>query len=256
MALDSATYLADFVTTNPPGSDNVSQGDDHLRLIKTVLQNTFPTTSGVFTALAHTWTVAQTFSLATAGAVPLVVISTEAGAALGPIVSIYRNSASPADADVGGGIQFHGKDSAGNQTIFAQVHALFDDITNPEEDGSLHFSVVTAGTLTSALIVSTYGLELPSAAAIDFASGNVTITHATDELTIVVDAGLEIQFFDDSVVIGGDVVIVEDKDSAADLFNTIIATVANASELNRSTDYILIRVGGTWKRITVATLLD
>ncbi len=43
MPLESATHISDFVLTNPVGaSDNRSAGDDHLRLIKTVLQTTFP----------------------------------------------------------------------------------------------------------------------------------------------------------------------------------------------------------------------
>jgi len=42
MGLESATYLASLTTTNPPTSDNVAQGDDHIRLLKTVLKNTFP----------------------------------------------------------------------------------------------------------------------------------------------------------------------------------------------------------------------
>ena len=47
MALETGTYLADFVASNPVGStDAKSQGDDHLRLIKTLLQNTFPTMAG------------------------------------------------------------------------------------------------------------------------------------------------------------------------------------------------------------------
>lgn len=40
MGLESGTYVEDLVVTNPPGSDTKSQGDDHLRLIKTVLKNT------------------------------------------------------------------------------------------------------------------------------------------------------------------------------------------------------------------------
>jgi len=31
MALESGTYLDDLVNTNPTATDNVSQGDDHLR---------------------------------------------------------------------------------------------------------------------------------------------------------------------------------------------------------------------------------
>ena len=42
MALESATYVSGLVATNPTGSDSISQGDDHLRLIKPVLKNTFP----------------------------------------------------------------------------------------------------------------------------------------------------------------------------------------------------------------------
>jgi len=42
MGLESATYIEDLVVTNPPGNDLRSQGDDHIRLIKQVLKNTFP----------------------------------------------------------------------------------------------------------------------------------------------------------------------------------------------------------------------
>ena len=42
MALESATFISGLVNTNPNGSDSISQGDDHLRLIKTVLKNTLP----------------------------------------------------------------------------------------------------------------------------------------------------------------------------------------------------------------------
>jgi|TARA_Y100000031_G_C8137869_1_gene346151 hypothetical protein len=42
MALESATYISGLVDTNPSGSDSISQGDDHLRLIKDVLKNSFP----------------------------------------------------------------------------------------------------------------------------------------------------------------------------------------------------------------------
>tara|TARA_R110002020_G_scaffold43651_1_gene126652 strand:- start:1977 stop:3161 length:1185 start_codon:yes stop_codon:yes gene_type:complete len=43
MGLESATYISQLVDTNPTTSDPVSQGDDHLRLIKSVLQDQFTT---------------------------------------------------------------------------------------------------------------------------------------------------------------------------------------------------------------------
>jgi hypothetical protein len=42
MALESGTYIKDLVSTNPPGTDAISQGDDHLRLIKSTIQASFP----------------------------------------------------------------------------------------------------------------------------------------------------------------------------------------------------------------------
>lgn len=44
MGLESATKLSELVTTNPVVGDPVSEGDDHIRLLKTVLVNltTFP----------------------------------------------------------------------------------------------------------------------------------------------------------------------------------------------------------------------
>lgn len=42
MALETATYIEDLVDTNPTGTDNINAGDDHLRLIKSVLQSQFP----------------------------------------------------------------------------------------------------------------------------------------------------------------------------------------------------------------------
>lgn len=42
MPLETASYIADLVATNPLSSDAVGQGDDHLRLLKSTLQATFP----------------------------------------------------------------------------------------------------------------------------------------------------------------------------------------------------------------------
>ena len=41
MTIETATYINDLQPLQPPAGDPVSQGDDHLRLIKQVLQNTF-----------------------------------------------------------------------------------------------------------------------------------------------------------------------------------------------------------------------
>ena len=42
MALETGNYISALVRTNPLSSDNISEGDDHLQLIKKILQKTFP----------------------------------------------------------------------------------------------------------------------------------------------------------------------------------------------------------------------
>lgn len=42
MGLESATFISELVNTNPIGTDDRSTADDHMRLIKAVLQSTFP----------------------------------------------------------------------------------------------------------------------------------------------------------------------------------------------------------------------
>ena len=51
MAKETATYISQLVATNPVASDSVSVGDDHLRMLKTVLKTQFSGLSGT-TAIA------------------------------------------------------------------------------------------------------------------------------------------------------------------------------------------------------------
>ena len=50
MPLETGNFISDLVETNPPGTDNVSQGDDHLRLIKHVLKTQVPNLDCAVTA--------------------------------------------------------------------------------------------------------------------------------------------------------------------------------------------------------------
>lgn len=50
MPVEQPTYISDLVPEWPLGVDGKSAGDDHIRLIKAVLQNTFPELDGAVTA--------------------------------------------------------------------------------------------------------------------------------------------------------------------------------------------------------------
>lgn len=53
MALETATYISGLVNTNPVANDPKSEGDNHIRLLKATLLNTFPAITGAVTA-THT----------------------------------------------------------------------------------------------------------------------------------------------------------------------------------------------------------
>ena len=50
MAIETFEYIDDLNVANPTATDNVSEGDDHLRGLKTTLKNTFPNVTGAINA--------------------------------------------------------------------------------------------------------------------------------------------------------------------------------------------------------------
>lgn len=82
MALESATYVNDLSTTNPTGADAKSQGDDHIRLIKSALKSSFPgftgsvLVGGVTGGSANTYTLSASSPGYTAGQVVVFKVST------------------------------------------------------------------------------------------------------------------------------------------------------------------------------------
>lgn len=81
MGLESATYVSQLTATNPVATDNVSQGDDHLRLLKSVLQATFPNASRAFRLPATIAAQTSTYAVnATTGDGLLIPAATAGGA--------------------------------------------------------------------------------------------------------------------------------------------------------------------------------
>lgn len=111
---------------------------------------------------------------------PFGISSTDAGAALGPIFDSYRNSASPAAADIIGGENYTGNSSTGVKRTYASIQSTIVTTTNTAEDGSLKLYTMKAGTLTNNVIVgggtnalAVVGISNFAGAVID-ASGNIT----------------------------------------------------------------------------------
>ena len=78
-------------------------------------------------------------------------------ASTGPIFNLNRYSASPADADGGGLIQFNMENSADELFNAAQIYGVAVDVTDGTEDGKLIINTMKAGTATAALTISELG---------------------------------------------------------------------------------------------------
>lgn len=156
MGLEAASFISQLTASNPDTADQIKDGDNHIRLIKAVLQNTFPGLSFSVTFNSATKAIAEQASYAAVRALldaPVLTgdnkfLSTDAGAAAGPKITLFRNSASAADGDIIGEIDFSGNDDAGtpNERIYASFIAKIVDSGTTSEDGELEVHTIVAGT--------------------------------------------------------------------------------------------------------------
>ena len=82
--------------------------------------------------------------------------STDAGATVGPLLNLYRDSASAAVSDLLGAVVFEGNDDAGtpNKVSYARVMPFVRDPSEGSVDAALVLQAMVAGTLTS---IATFG---------------------------------------------------------------------------------------------------
>jgi hypothetical protein len=96
-----------------------------------------------FTDIANVFTETQTIK------------STDASAALGPVLQLTRDSASPAVSDILGHISFFGRDSAANLHQYGAIYAAIASPTNGAEAGALYLT--PASTAGSGQLALNYG---------------------------------------------------------------------------------------------------
>ncbi len=78
----------------------------------------------------------------------LTLTSTDAGSSAGPELKLYRDSASPADADYIGQLKFAGESDTGVERNYAKITGKILDASNGTEDGILEFAHIKAGSQT------------------------------------------------------------------------------------------------------------
>ena len=76
----------------------------------------------------------------------ILLENTNASATGSPSIDLYRNSASPADNDLGGSIKFHAENDAGEKIQYQIIQAYMPDVSDGSEDGAFQQYVIKDGT--------------------------------------------------------------------------------------------------------------
>ena len=123
----------------------------------------------------------------------LSLISTDADNNVGPVLRLFRNSASPAYDDVLGNIIFSGQDGAGNETDYLTFQVNASDMDDGAEDGFMRIMMPVASTSTEFIRMNPAGFVFNEGSAdLDFRVESNGNTHM-----LFVDGGA------DCVNIGG-----------------------------------------------------
>jgi len=162
MALETGTHISDLVTTNPTASDPKSAGDDHLRLVKSVLKNSFPAITGAVT-MTHT-------QLNTVTARGLIAGQTWLGAHTFPATTYGITAAFGASGTAYATLDF--------------VNTVALSAALPGQTGNVGKFLRTDGTTASFSELGIKGADIASAATLDLSSPDGDLRHATGTTTI------------------------------------------------------------------------
>ena len=101
----------------------------------------------------NTWSALQAFYSTAVAAQPLQIIGEESGAAVGPILPIFRWSATPAAMDQIGALFFYGRNSAAADVGYTQITTVITDPTAASEDAVVDFLTYVACTSASRMTI-------------------------------------------------------------------------------------------------------
>lgn len=150
MGLETATYISDLVSTNPAATDQVSTADDHLRLIKSVLQSTFPDAS----AAIHTDT--GTFTATLVG-VTGTVTGTLNWRRTGQMIMVWNEGSAITGTATGGSLQFSGLPTACQTSWANGAWAHCSGVVNNNHGTQGAALISNSGTVTMYAFDATYG---------------------------------------------------------------------------------------------------
>jgi hypothetical protein len=165
----------------------------------------------------------------------VIIENTDAGLDTAPDVVLYRNSASPANNDNLGNLEFRGKDSGGNNHAYAQILSTIGTVTDTAEVGIL--DLMTADASAPAMRVRLRG-------------SNVGISEATPLFPLhvsstVTSTALQVQATNNDSASGADITLYRRRGASTvgqngDLLSTVYFRGHNDNATTEQVDYAAV----------------
>ena len=154
----------------------------------------------------------------------LLITTTEASNSAAPVVTLKRNSASPADADYIGRIKFKAENDADQEVQYGSISGKILDASDGTEDGAIEFNLKKAGSNNIAVRINSDQVKLLNSTSLDVDgagtfAGAVTATSVTTNDVVSNGSNADINFTPagtGKVVISTDMTIGDDLELISD----------------------------------------
>jgi len=113
----------------------------------------------------------------------LLITSTEDSSGAAPVITLKRNSSSPADSDYIGQLKFKGENDADQEVVYAKITAKIKDATDGSEDGNIEFANIRGGLNVITARLSSDKLQLLNGTDLDV-DGDITADNFTGTASI------------------------------------------------------------------------
>ena len=139
--------------------------------------------------------------------------TTEDSSSAGPVITLKRNSSSPADADYLGQLKFKGENDADQEIVYAKITAKIQDASDGTEDGILEFANKKAG------------------------SNVITARLKSDKLQLLNSTSLEV---DGSLTVGGTAITPVTAPTISSISPTAVVTSTATAVTITGTNFVSI----------------
>jgi len=117
--------------------------------------------------VSGTSTLAETTITTTTTGDSLLITTSEDSNSAAPVITLKRNSSSPADADYLGRLNFKGENDADQAVTYARISGKILDASDGSEDGAIEFNTIKAGSATITARLNSDELKLLNGTSLD-----------------------------------------------------------------------------------------